>query len=76
MSCPVKKEEINRIRNEKEITQNREANKRFNEIAKEAAREATAQQPSKTELILQLDMSHAILIASTTLLNLDHSTST
>ena len=49
MSCPVKKEDINRIRNENEITQNRVANKRFNEIAKEAAIEATAQQPPKTK---------------------------
>ena len=63
MSWPVKKEEINRIRNEKEITQNRAANRKFNEIAKEAAREATSKQPLKNKLILQHDMSHIILTA-------------
>ena len=63
MSCPVKKEKITIIRDEKQQTQHRETNKKYNEIAKEAVKEATATQPPKTEIVLQHDMSHTILTA-------------
>ena len=43
--------------------QTRTENKKYSEIAKEAAQQATSQQPPKTEIILQHDMSLSILTA-------------
>ena len=56
-----KKKKRNQIKNEHQTTQHREANRKYNKIAREAVKIVTAQQPPKTELTLQHDIRHSIL---------------